>query len=668
MSSIENFLFMLLDEYVFKTGIRLKNRVVMGSMHLGWEDVPDGEKNLAAFYKARAKGGAGIIITGGISPNDEGRIAKGAAVFSQENQLAAHSLISQSVKEYDTKICLQILHAGRYGTHPNCVAPSAIQAPINKYRPRELKTEEVEATINDFIQTAKLAHRAGYDGVEIMGSEGYLINQFAVQRTNQRFDQWGGSLENRLRFALEIVRGIRRSLPDSFLIIFRQSLLDLVDEGNTWKETVYFTNQLEDAGVDMINTGIGWHESRIPTIASIVPHNGFSWVTAKLKPYTSVPLITTNRINDLEKADEILQRNDADLISMARPFLADPDIVLKYQEGRSKDINTCIACNQACLDHIFKGIPATCMVNPLAGKELYIPTLPKTQNIQEILVVGGGPAGLSAAYYSALMGHNVRLMEKESRLGGQFNLACRIPGKEVYAETVRYYEEQLKSLKVDVQLNTLASADDFINYDHIVWSAGVQPYIPDFVARNDDSILSYQEVLQVPPPTGKKIAIIGKGGIAVDVASYLSHDKEENFDDLWGVDRSIESPGGLKLPKPVKPTNEIYIFGRSGGKLGKSMGKTTAWIHREYLRYKNVKVIDQIVLDNVAGGCVTYSQNGEEMSEKFDLIVICTGQRSIVPEWPQGSKYSLIGGARTANELDAQMAIQDGLELAMALQ
>jgi 2,4-dienoyl-CoA reductase (NADPH2) len=655
------------------SGIELKNRVVMGSMHLGLEELPQGNVALAHFYRLRARGGAGLIITGGIAPNKEGVVAEGSAILNRTDQVSWHKVITTAVHDEGGKICLQILHTGRYALSTSNVAPSALRAPINPFKPRALSHEEILQTIQDYVNTAILAKEAGYDGVEIMGSEGYLINQFSCNRTNHRDDDWGGNIENRTRLAKTIVKETRRQLGNDFIIVYRQSMLDLVEDGNTWDEILYQVKEIEAAGADIINTGIGWHEARIPTIAGVVPEHGFLWVTSKIRPHLKVPVIATNRFNDMHDADQAIFNGHTDLVSMARPFLADPDLVVKSHRGQEKNINTCIACNQACLDHVFQAKPATCLVNPEAGRELK-KSVSRAKNPYRIAVVGAGPGGLSFASFAARAGHKVILYEKSHILGGQFIEAQKIPGKEVYKETIRYYRNQLLEHKVDIRLNhpIHSSTDLMKEADILVWAAGVRPRIPIEVKRDAGAILTYRDVLRNNAQiSGDEIALIGGGGIAVDLAHFLLHDdleNEESFYDFWGIDKSFQYRGGLKEPVLKSPKRKITIFKRSKGKLGKGLGKTTAWIYRLFLKKYGVEVIEGIDYNEINSKALRWTKDGEEHKRSFDQVILCAGQESVeVPNELRDFKVFTIGGAKKASGLDAQRAIEEAYALALEL-
>ncbi|MBK9255238.1 MAG: NADPH-dependent 2,4-dienoyl-CoA reductase [Saprospiraceae bacterium] len=654
----------------------LKNRVIMGSMHTNLEEIPGGFERAAVFYAERAKGQVGLIVTGGISPNPEGCVAAHAAKLSTAEEVLKHQLITSAVHQEGGKICMQILHTGRYGYHQKIVAPSPLQAPINFFKPRELSAEDIERTISDFVNCAVLAKEAGYDGVEIMGSEGYLINQFIASRTNQRTDEWGGTYENRIRFPLEIIKKTREAAGSDFIIIYRLSMLDLVEGGSSWDEVVQLAKLVEAAGANLINSGIGWHESRVPTIATVVPRKGFAWVTKRLMGEVKIPLIAVNRINMPEVAEEVLAEGCADMVSMARPFLADSDIVLKALEDRADEINTCIACNQACLDHTFQLKISTCLVNPRACHETELNYLP-TQKVKKIGVIGAGPAGMAFASIAAQRGHHVYLFESSDQIGGQFNMAKIIPGKEEYSETIRYYKRQLEIYKVNVLLNTRVSASDLLpyNFDDIILSTGVQPRFPEMEGLDHPKVLSYAEVLNDRAKVGKSVAIIGAGGIGFDVAEYLTHQPEhsvdqiENYMDEWGVDMSYQFPGGLsKTKSPTEPARKIYLLKRSSGKHGTTLGKTTGWIHKASLINKEVEMLSEVVYERIDDRGLEISHKGEKIILEVDNIIICAGQlpdRTLYDELSEmGIKSHLIGGADVAEELDAKRAIYQASYLA----
>lgn len=649
----------------------LKNRVIMGSMHTGLEEEKDGFKRMAAFYAERAKGGVGLIVTGGVSPNREGWVAPFGMRMTRKAHAQCHKVITEAVHSEGGKICMQILHTGRYGYHPLCVAPSALKAPINRFKPRALSNFGVNRTIRSFIRAAKLAQIAGYDGVEIMGSEGYLINQFIAPATNKRTDKWGGSFENRIRFAVEIVEGVRNEVGEKFIIIFRLSMLDLVNDGSNWEEIVELAKRIEKAGANIINTGIGWHEARIPTIATMVPRAGFAWVTRKLMGEVNIPLVTTNRINMPEVAEQVLADGCADMVSMARPFLADPELIKKAAEGRRDEINTCIACNQACLDHIFKQQIATCLVNPRACHETELmPTPAKSKNIA---VVGAGPAGVSFAIAAAQRGHKVEVFEAGNDIGGQFDLARRIPGKEEFNETIRYFKTMIGKTGVKLHLNTRVSAEDLKGkYDEIVVASGVQPRISNLKGADSPMVLSYPEVLRGEKSCGKRVAIMGAGGIGFDVAEFLLHPHGvDDFLSNWGIDKKVENRGGLlKNSAPDKGgEREIYLLQRKETKMGATLGKTTGWIHRAELKKGKVKMITGVEYKEITTDGLLVVIDGKEQLIEVDNVVMCIGQvsqRQLFDDLA-GESVHIIGGADKAGELDAKRAIEHGYKLALKL-
>lgn len=575
----------------------LKNRVLMGSMHVGLEEVEGGYDRMAAFYAERAAGGVGLIVTGGISPNDHGVTFHGGSKLDTLEEAEKHKVITQAVHDAGGKIALQILHTGRYSYQAENVAPSAIQAPINPVKPHALTSAEVNQTIADFANCAKLSQIAGYDGVEIMGSEGYLINEFIAARTNHRDDEWGGSYENRMRFPIEIVKRTRAEVGENFIIIYRLSMLDLVEGGSTLEEVIQLAKEIEKAGATIINTGIGWHEARIPTIATKVPRAAFTWVTKKLKGSVQIPLVTSNRINTPEMAEHVLAQGDADMVSMARPMLADAEFVLKAEQGRSDEINTCIGCNQACLDQIFSMQIATCLVNPRACYETEL-IFKESAAKKNIAVIGAGPAGLSFATYAADRGHQVTVFDAASQIGGQFNIAKTIPGKEEFYETLRYFKRKIElQPNIKLVLNHTATYEELSaeNYDDIVVATGVTPRELTIEGIDHPKVLSYIEVLRERKPVGKKVAIIGAGGIGFDTAEYLSHEDEsgslnpQKFYDEWGIDTSYAHVGGLKQPVLEQSDREIYLLQRKAKAVGASLGKTTGWIHRTGLKHRDVK-------------------------------------------------------------------------------
>jgi 2,4-dienoyl-CoA reductase (NADPH2) len=651
----------------------LKNRVLMGSMHTGLEEEKNGYERMAAFYAERAKGGVGLIVTGGIAPNREGWVAPFGSRMTRKSHARKHKTITDAVHAADGKICMQILHTGRYGYHPFCVAPSAIKAPINRFKPRALSKRGINRTIRAFVRAAKLAKEAGYDGVEIMGSEGYLINQFIVQRTNHRTDEYGGSFENRIRFPLEIVEETRKAVGEDFIIIYRLSMLDLVDDGSTWEEVELLAKRIEEAGASIINTGIGWHEARVPTIATMVPRAGFAWVTKRLMGKVNIPLITTNRINMPQVAEDVLADGCADMVSMARPFLADADLIAKAMDGRENEINTCIACNQACLDHIFEQKVASCLVNPKACHETEWDIRP-TQQPRKVAVVGAGPAGLSAATTAAERGHHVTLFEALPHIGGQFDMARRIPGKEEFDETVRYFTTLLEKYKVDIRLNHRATLDELKAFDAVVLSTGVIPRKIQLPGADHPKVLGYTDVLRGNAEVGEKVAVIGAGGIGFDVSEFLLHERhapEEVFLDRWGVDKSYTNAGGLKRPDDHAPKREVFLLQRKTTKPGKHLGKTTGWIHRASLKKAGVKMLSGVAYKKVDDDGLHIEIEGQSKILPVDNVVICAGQLSenslLAPLQEAGKEVHIIGGAKLAAELDAKRAISDGMRVAASL-
>ncbi|MBS4432840.1 NADPH-dependent 2,4-dienoyl-CoA reductase [Pectobacterium punjabense] len=667
----------------------LKNRVVMGSMHTGLEEHPDGAERLAAFYRERALGGVGLIVTGGIAPNAKGAVAKGGATLHDETQVAHHQILTQAVHEAGGKIALQILHAGRYSYQPDPVAPSAIQAPINRFAPRAMSTQDIMQTINDFAHCAVLAQQAGYDGVEIMGSEGYLINQFLVAHTNHRDDEWGGDFQRRCRFALEIVRAVREQTGPDFILIYRLSMLDLIEEGSSWQEIVQLAQAIEQAGATLINTGIGWHEARIPTIATLVPRGAFGWVTKKLMGKVRIPLITTNRINDPSVAEQLLAEGCADMVSMARPFLADAELVAKAQSGRADEINTCIGCNQACLDQIFAGKVTSCLVNPRACHETELP-IQLARVSKRFAVVGAGPAGMAFAVNAAARGHQVTLFEASSYIGGQFNIAKQIPGKAEFYETLRYYRRQLELHGVTLRLSTQATATDLLGFDDVILASGIVPRIPAIAGIDHPNVLSYLDVLRDKKPVGKRVAIIGAGGIGFDTAHYLLTEKrlpsshhhlnspssQPEYNDFyaeWGIDKQLQHRGGL-LPHQsgeLPHLRDITLLQRKAGKPGENLGKTTGWIHRTTLLRHGVTMLGGVEYHRIDDEGLHITHDQQMRCLPVDNIIICAGQepnrKLYDPLQAAGCHVHLIGGADVAQELDARRAIDQATRLALTL-
>lgn len=657
---------------------QLKNRVLMGSMHTGLEEHPDGVARLAAFYAERARHGVALIVTGGIAPSPEGVAIAGGAVLNAPEQVAHHRAITDAVHREGGKIALQILHTGRYSYQPHPVAPSAIQAPINRFAPQALTHEEILALIDDFARCAQLAREAGYDGVEIMGSEGYLINQFLASRTNQRDDQWGGDYPRRMRFAVEVVRAVRERAGRDFIVIYRLSMLDLVEGGGTLDDAIMLLNAVEEAGATLINTGIGWHEARIPTIATPVPRGAFSWVTRALKAHTQLPIVTTNRINDPEVANAILARGDADMVSMARPFLADEAFLSKAAQGRSDEINTCIGCNQACLDRIFAGNVTSCLVNPRACHETLMPVEPAVKP-KTLAVVGAGPAGLAFTVNAAARGHQVTLFDAAMEIGGQFNIAKQIPGKEEFYETLRYYRRMIDVTGVTLRLGNLVNAPDLAGFDETILACGIAPRTPPIPGIDHPSVLSYLDVLRDKVPVGKRVAIIGCGGIGFDTAMYLSQSgasTSQNISEFcaeWGIDQSLTQPGGLRPEgaQLAKSPRQIVMLQRKASKPGEGLGKTTGWIHRATLLARGVKMVPGVSYQRIDDEGLHVSIGGETQVIAVDNIVLCAGQeprRDLADALMiAGKAVHLIGGCDVALELDARRAIEQGTRLALAI-
>jgi 2,4-dienoyl-CoA reductase (NADPH2) len=655
----------------------LKNRVLMGSMHTGLEEEADGHLRMAAFFAERAEGGVGLIVTGGIGPNDEGATHAKTKRLDSDEAVAHHKIITDAVHQHDSKICMQILHTGRYAYNPQLVAPSAIQAPINPFKPKALDNAGIEKQIEDFIFTSVQAQKAGYDGVEIMGSEGYFLNQFIAARTNQRDDKWGGEYANRIRLPLEVVRRVREAVGEKFIIIYRLSMLDLVEGGSTYEEVVELGKAIEQAGATIINTGIGWHEARIPTIATKVPRAAFTWVTAKFRKALSIPVITSNRINTPEVAEAVLARGDADMVSMARPFLADPEFVIKAIEDRADEINTCIGCNQACLDHVFAGKMTSCLVNPRACHETELNIVAAT-SIKKIAVVGAGPAGLAAATAAADRGHQVTLFDSAAEIGGQFNIAKQIPGKEEFFETLRYYSRQLELKGVKVELNSRISANDINagDYDEVIIATGIKPRSPEIEGIDHPKVMNYVDVIKNKQHVGKKVAVIGAGGIGFDVCEYLSHAGESTslnipaFMREWGIDMTFGSRGGIEGVKPeVTPSpREIFLLQRKSSKVGGGLGKTTGWAHRVGLLNKGVQMLAGVEYLKIDDAGLHIKINEEVQVLAVDNVIICAGQDPL-RELVEGlnKPYHLIGGADVAVELDAKRAIEQGIRLAATI-
>jgi len=658
----------------------LKNRVLMGSMHTGLEDHKKDFPRLAAYFSERAAGEVGLIVTGGIAPGLRGSLLPSPSGLFNRLQVPQHKLVSTAVHQEGGKICMQILHGGRYSYHPLNVAPSAIQSPISPFKPKALSASGVEKQVRNFVRATKLAREAGYDGVEIMGSEGYFINEFTTSRVNKRTDKWGGSTRNRYRIAEEILSRCREAAGQDFIIIYRLSMLDLLPDGNSWDEIVEQAKMAQAAGATIINTGIGWHEARIPTIATMVPRGAFSWVTARMRPELDIPVVTTNRINTPAVAEAILARGDADMVSMARPLLADAEFVKKARQGRPEEINICIACNQACLDHTFSRKTCSCLVNPRACRETELNYLP-VDKVKAIAVVGAGPAGLACATVAARRGHNVSLFDQSDQIGGQFNMAKKIPGKEEFAESLAYFRGEVDRSGVDLQLSTRVVAGDLEGYDEVVLATGVQPRKIDVPGVDHNKVVSYVDVLNGEVEIGASVALIGAGGIGFDVAEYLGHSDDfpasslssEAFALEWGIDRTFKARGGVEGVKaqPPRSAREIWLLQRKPGKPGKTLGKTTGWIHRLSLRKRGVHMLGNVSYECIDDRGLHISIDGKEQLLEVDHVVVCAGQvsnRDLADALEaRGVSCHVIGGAQKAAELDAKYAIREGSELAARL-
>lgn len=659
----------------------LKNRVIMGSMHTALEEMPNGFTRLAQFYAERARGGVGLIVTGGIGPNEEGVVFANAAKMTNDHEMQEHRVITKAVHDNGGKIAMQVLHTGRYAYSPKLVAPSAVQSPITPFKPREMTEEDILQTIEDFGTAAKLAREAGYDGVEVMGSEGYLINQFIAQRTNHRTDAWGGSYENRIKFPIAVVKKVREMAGDDFIIIYRLSMLDLVEGGSTWDEVVILAKEIEKAGATIINTGIGWHEARIPTIITKVPRAAFASVTARLKGAVTIPLVTSNRINMPDVAEDIIANGQADMISMARPFLADENWVEKAEQGRADEINTCIACNQACLDHTFQMKATSCLVNPRAAHETELNYLP-VETPKTVAVIGAGPAGMATATIAAQRGHKVTLYDAASEIGGQFNVAKKIPGKEEFHETIRYFNKQIELTGVTLNLNTFVTAEHLIDagYDEVVIATGVTPRMPPIEGIDHPKVMGYLDALLDRKPVGKTVAVIGAGGIGFDVSEYIthpgSHDEAhtpESYAKAWGYDLTNMARGGVEdiAAEPEESPRQVYLLQRKTKKVGAGLGKTSGWAHRAQLHARGVQMINGVSYDKIDDAGLHITRGDESKVLPVDTVIICAGQEPLrdleAPLTAANVSVHVIGGAHEAAELDAKRAIDQAARLAAVL-
>ena len=656
----------------------LRNRVIMGSMHTGLEDRFYHYGKLAAFYRERARGGVGLIVTGGISPNREGWLLPFGGTLNFAGDVFNHRKVTRAVHEEGGKIVMQILHAGRYGYQPLVVSASAKKSPISPFKPRALSARGIERTIAAYARCAGLAKAAGYDGVEVMGSEGYLLNQFLCARTNTRSDQWGGSIGNRMRLAVDIVKRIRAKVGPDFIIMYRHSLLDLVEGGNTWDEVVAVAKALEQAGVTILNSGYGWHEARIPTIVTSVPRAAFASLAGRLRQHVRIPVVASNRINMPREADALIAGGECDLVSMARPFLADADFVNKAAAGRADEINTCIGCNQACLDHTFANQRASCLVNPRACHETEL-VYRKAATRKKVAVVGAGPAGLSAATVAAECGHDVTLFDSASSIGGQFKIAMQIPGKEEFAETLRYFGRKIEITGVKLALNRRVGRDDLQGFDHVIVATGIKVRMPAIAGIDHPKVLSYLDVLERHMPVGHKVAIIGAGGIGFDVGEYLLHDEHgalplplDQWTREWGVDLSVANPGGLTAPVASTPRRAIWLMQRKTTRPGAGLGKTSGWVHRATLQRGGVKMMAGVQYDRIDDAGLHITVGGVAQVLEVDNVIICAGQDSLAELMPAegttgGPRFHKIGGAALAAELDAKRAIREGAELAVSL-